>query len=95
MSHAVKVKRSGIAGIFKKKNPFLVWISEQPRKDLTYKKDIERREEKGWVLEDFIRESWERGVDVRMGTVNKWREGHKPRVIALHALREAFPTIQF
>ncbi len=96
MSHAVKVRRSGIEKIFGKTKPFRAWLNEQPRNKLTYlKMKPDDLVMKGWRTEDFIREAWERGLEVRIGTVNKWIEGSQPRVMALNDLREKFPTITF
>ena len=96
MSHAVKVKSSGIEKIFGKIKPFRHWLNEQSRGDLTYlPKTLATNLGKGWRAEDFMREAWKRGLEVRYGTMNKWIEGAQPRTMALNALREVFPTIQF
>lgn len=98
MAHAVKVRRSGIEKIFGKTKPFRHWLNEQPREELTYlgkQQPAHEGVKKGWRTEDFIREAWKRGLEVRIGTVNKWLEGSQPRVMALNDLREHFPTITF
>lgn len=100
MAHAVKVRRSGIEKIFGKVKPFRHWLNEQPRKTLTYRKghnpsDLLGEEKTGWRTEDFVREAWARGLELRIGTVNKWLEGSQPRVMAMQQLRETFPTITF
>ena len=96
MSHSVKEKRSGIEKIFGKVKPFRAWLNEQDRGDLTYlPKNVSARLGKGWRTEDFVRECWERGLEVRIGTVNKWLENAQPRTMALNALQAVFPTIRF
>ena len=94
MAHTIKVRRSGIERIFKK-TEFRKWLDDQPRKSLTYKKDIERREANGWTTEDFVRESWHRGLDVRIGTTLKWASGTQPKAMALSLLRREFSGIKF
>ncbi len=91
---AIKVRRSGIERIFKK-TPFRNWLDEQSRSALTYDVNIERRDEKGWTVENFVRECWERKMDVRIGTVMKWQQGSNPRPGFLHELRKAFHSITF
>lgn len=96
MAHAIKVRRSGIDRIFRK-TPFRGWLDEQPRKALTYAPadEIRDRDKNGWTTEDFIRECWKRGLDVRIGTTNKWTSGSKPRPFFMHELEKAFPGIKF
>lgn len=93
---AIKVRRSGIERIFKK-TPFRGWLDAQPRKELTYAPKGELRDPNGtgWTTEDFIRESWKRGLDVKIGTVNKWNSGSVPRPGFWHELRKAFDGIKF
>lgn len=94
MAHALKIKRSGIHRIFKKR-PLRDWLDTRGRSELTYSKNLVNREGTGWRTEDFIRECWHRGIDVRIGTVNKWLEGSHPKPLAASALRKEFPTIPF
>lgn len=94
MSNAIKVRRSGIERIFKK-TPFRQWLDEQSRSALTYDTNIRDREKQGWTTEDFIRESWKRGLDVRIGTVNKWTQGSVPRPGFWNEIAKAFKGIKF
>lgn len=94
MAHAIKVRRSGIDRIFRK-TPFRAWLDEQPRKKLTYTKHGTKNDSTGWTTEDFVRECWHRGLDVRIGTTNKWTSGSEPRPFILHELEKAFPEIKF
>ncbi len=94
----IKVRRSGIERIFKK-TPFRAWLDEQKRSALTYigkdRQPATDLTKNGWTTEDFIRESWKRGLDVRIGTVNKWTSGSQPRPGFWHEIAKAFPSIQF
>ncbi len=94
MARTLKVRRSGIERIFKK-TPFRAWLDEQSRAGLTYDDATRNRDGKGWTTEDFIREGWKRGLDVRIGTVLKWAQGSFPRPGFFHELKKAFPSITF
>lgn len=95
MAHAIKVRRSGIERIFRK-TPFRQWLDEQDRNALTYKGALKGvNVAKGWTTEDFVRECWHRGIDVRIGTTFKWTSGSQPKPLALNALRREFPEIKF
>lgn len=94
MAHTIKVRRSGIERIFRK-TPFRAWLDEQPKSGLTYTDEFKKSASKGWTTEDFCRESWKRGLDVRIGTMFKWTSGSKPRPFIVQALRMEFPTITF
>jgi hypothetical protein len=97
MSPSIKVKRSGIEKIFGKVKPFRHWLNEQPRNKLTYLEKAKTSDlvDRGWTVQDFLRECWERKMDVRIGTVLKWQEGTQPRPGLLHELTKQFPTITF
>ena len=75
----------------KKTSAFRAWLNAQPRKALTYKKSTG----KGWRTEDFVRECWRRGLEVRIPTVNRWLQGSQPRTMAMNIVREKFPTVTF
>lgn len=92
MAKSIKVKRSGIDRIFRK-TPLRSWMDEQPRKALTYPGHPE--EGNGWTTEMMCRESWYRGLDVRIGSLLKWTSGSKPRPFIEHELRKVFKTIKF
>lgn len=92
---AIKVRRKGIVGSAARKPPFRAWLDEQPRKALTYKKDLPNRDALGWRNEDFVMEAIHRGLDIRWGTVLKWVTGTVPRYMSMTPLKETFPTIQF
>lgn len=95
----MRTQRSKVVGaaVFKKKTPFAEWLDSQPRKDLTYDKDLPDRDGVGWGAEDFCMEALKRGLrGVRVQTVFKRRaQGNVPNSESLHALRKAFPTIRF
>lgn len=78
-----------------KKTPFRAWLDEQSRSALTYDVNIEYRDRKVWTVENFIREGWVRGLDIRIGTVMKWQQGAAPRPGFLRELRKKFPSIRF
>lgn len=92
----IRVKRSGI-GVGDRKNvpAFRAWLNSQARTGLTYRKDIERKDEIGWTAPDFTLEALNRGVEVKFGTTLSWARGHQPRTLGLDAIRKAFPSIQF
>lgn len=94
MSKTIKIRRAGIRRIFRG-SPFRKWLSEQPRKKLTYRKDIRRREELGWSTEDFTLEANFRGLDVRFTTATKWAAGSEPRWMSMRQLQGSFPGIVF
>lgn len=95
MSTALKIKRAGLGVKTYRKVPFREWLNAQPRKALTYRKEIENRDGVGWKTEDFIEESRKRAVDLRIGTAFKWASGTIPRWLALNQLKLAFPGIKF
>lgn len=93
MAKPIKVRR---AGMFRapKKVKFRAWLDTQPRAKLTYKKEIEQRDENGWTAEDFVREAQHRGVEARIMTVYKWCSGTHPRHYCSE-LQKIFKGIQF
>lgn len=93
MVHAIKIKRHGLGVPSNRKVPFRVWLNEQPRSELTYRK-VQRQDEKGWTAEDFAMEALKRGVDTRFYTVCKWATGTQPREIR-NTLERAFKGIKF
>lgn len=95
MPAALKIKRAGLGVKTYRKVPFREWLNEQPRKELTYRKDIENRDGVGWKTEDFIEEARKRGIDLRIGTAFKWASGSVPRWLTLNQLKKAFPTTRF
>lgn len=94
MGHALKVKRSGIHRIFVKKE-FRQWLDEQIKSSLTYTDEFKADHSKGWTTEMFVRESWHKGLDVRIGTTLRWTSGAKPRPFMIHELRKHFKSIRF
>lgn len=94
MAHAIKVRRAGIERIFRK-TVFRQWLEEQSRSKLTYAETISNDTGKGWTLQDFIMEAVTRNLDVRIGTVQKWCQGAKPRYFVMNELTKAFPSIKF
>lgn len=94
MAKNIKVRRPGLDEKTKKTPPFVTWLADQPRSALTYASDLPRLEQKGWAAEDFMYEARERGVELRIMTIYKWRAGHQPRALE-QFLRKAFPTVKF
>lgn len=98
MKTILKVRRSGIGvGDPKKKTAFRQWLNEQPRKDLTFDKDVEEKDGLGWNVPEFVLEAHKRGIGhrLRWGTVLGWARGNKPRELWLYEIREVFPKIRF
>lgn len=93
MSHAIKIRRHGLGTPSSRKVPFRMWLNEQPRKDLTYRK-VARQDENGWTAEDFALECLTRDLPVRFYTVCKWCTGTQPREIRV-LLEKAFKGIRF
>lgn len=93
-SKPIKVRRSGFHRIFIKRE-FRAWLDEQIKSDLTYDPALKLDHSKGWTYENFVREAWHRGLDVRIGTMMRWTSGAKPRPFMLHELKKHFKTIRF
>jgi len=79
----------------KRKSAIRKWLDEQPRHDLTYEKQVSNKTTRGWTVDEFVKEAWIRGVDLRTGSVNNWIAGTKPGPLAVHAVRGIFPNIKF
>lgn len=93
MGHAIKIRRHGLGTPSSRKVPFRMWLNEQPRSKLTYRK-VTRQDELGWTAEDFAMEALKRGVDTRFYTVCKWACGTQPREVR-NSLEREFPGIRF
>lgn len=93
MSHAIKIRRHGLGVTSSRKIPFRMWLSDQPRSELTYRK-VQRQDEKGWTVEDFALECLKRGLDIRFWTACKWASGTQPREIR-YTLEREFKGIRF
>lgn len=92
----LKVRRAGMGRIVIHKSPYAVWLDSQPRKALTYAKNLPDVEMLGWSAEDFVMEAHKRGLTgVRIMTVYKRRGGCVPNSEAIASLRKAFPGITF
>ncbi len=94
MPETIKVKRPGLAHGKKREIPFDSWLAAQKRKELTYQKEIERKDEVGWTVTDFIEESRHRGIKLNLWTVIKWKYGTQPRDVR-YELEKIFPGIKF
>lgn len=79
----------------KAKSEFRVWLDTQPRSSLSYCNNAQNPKGIGWRTEEFIREAWARGFDVRIPTVNKWISGARPRHLSVKSILEAFPEAKF
>ncbi len=94
MANAIKVRRHGLGITSNRKIPFRMWLNEQKRSELTYRKDVQRPDENGWTAEDFALEANKRGLDIRVWTAVKWCSGTQPREVR-HSLARVFKTIRF
>lgn len=94
MSQTIKAPRHGIGIVSNRKIPFRMWLNEQPRKSLKFRKEIQRSDENGWTVEEFALEAVYRGLDIRFYTAASWAKGTQPRTLRA-IVQEKFPTVRF